>query len=69
MQADEIGQLDKAINELAKMMDQIVDNMMHIQNAMGNVIGVLGTIPNAVDALKKMKGEVIDIGGDDGHGS
>ena len=69
MMADETGQVDKATNELAKIVDQLVDNMQLLQNAMGNIVGVLNTMPNAVAALQKIKGSEEDQGGDDGHGS
>lgn len=69
MIADEIGQVDKATNELAKIVDQVIDNMQHLQNAMGNIVGVLNTMPNAVSALENLKGTPGDQGGDDGHGS
>jgi hypothetical protein len=51
------------------MVDKLIDNMQLLQNAMGNITGVLNMMPDAVSKLQKLKGTPEDQGGDDGHGS
>lgn len=69
MLADDAQQNERAIAELAKLLDQMATNMLHIQNAMGNIIGVMDKMPQAQKILKSIQGAPIDQGGDDGHGS
>ena len=69
MLADDAQQNERALAELAKLLDTVVDNMQLLQNAMGNITGVLDKMPQAVKILKSIKGSEEDQGGNDGHGS
>lgn len=69
MLADDAQQNERTIAELAKIVDMMADNMLHIQNAMTNIVGVMDKMPQAQKLLKSIRGVTVDQGGDDGHGS
>lgn len=69
MLADDAQQNERTIVELAKLVDMLTDNMQLLQNAMGNITGVLDKMPQAAKILKSIKGSTQDQGGNDGHGS
>lgn len=56
MLADDAQQNERAIVELAKLIDSLTDTMQLMQNSVGNVIGVLDQMPQAQKILKSLKG-------------
>jgi len=68
--ADDIRQIDKAVNELAILIDKTVDFTQALANAQHDVMTVTSKLPGAQKIMDDLRGKnTEDLGGDDSHGS